>query len=332
MAAGEIVGAILGALIGLFIIISIAKAINIVREKENTIIERFGKFKCILTPGIHFILPWIDQPKAYTFRYFVTTASGATTYVEKTGLTKVLTQNEVLDFPKQNVITRDNATISVDAVLNYKIVNPKVMIYTTQNLPRMLSKVLQAQIRNVAGTLDVDQIIEDTAAMDRVKSEMKLVAVRWGVQIDFVKIQRVEAGSLTDVLAKKKNADLKNQEVIIRAKASKQKRVIESEGHRDRMIREAEGNAQAVRSRARGTAKATTNAARAEADSVRQIAAAIASTGENPTKYLLALKYLEALQQIATMANTDVRFLPHTTSVLQTLQMFGMSTIAPTKA
>jgi len=85
--------------------------------------------------------------------------------------------------------------------------------------------------------------------MDRVSQQMAAVAKRWGVHIEFVRIQKVEAGELTRVLAKKKNADLKNKEVIIAAKAQKQTKVIESEGHRDRMIREAEGEAQQIVSR-----------------------------------------------------------------------------------
>ena len=91
--------------------------------------------------------------------------------------------------------------------------------------------------------LDVDQIIEDTAALDRVSGQIDAVAARWGVRVEMVKVQRVEAGPLKAVLEKKKNADLTNKEMIIQAKAKKQTTVIESEGHRDRMIREAEGNA-----------------------------------------------------------------------------------------
>lgn len=93
----------------------------------------------------------------------------------------------------------------------------------------------------MAGTLDVDQIIEDNAALDRVSGEIDVIARRWGIRVELVKIQRVEAGELAGVLARKKNADLKNKEVIINAKSNKQTRVIESEGHRDRMTREAEG-------------------------------------------------------------------------------------------
>ena len=89
--------------------------------------------------------------------------------------------------------------VSLDALLNYKVVNPQVMLYNTQNLPRMMSKVLQAQLRNVAGSLDVDQLIESTAGLNRVGAEMKRISTRWGVHVEFVKVQKVDAGGLVSV-------------------------------------------------------------------------------------------------------------------------------------
>lgn len=292
---------------------------------------RFGKFHEELSAGVHFIVPWVDAPKRYTFRFFVTTPRGTTEAVSKVNQTKVLMQNEVLDFPKQSVISRDNAMISLDAVLNYRVTSARTMVYNCQNLPMMLSKVLQAQIRNVAGSLDVDQIIEDTAAMDRVCGEISPQARRWGVQVEFVKVQRVVAGALTDVLAKRKNADLKNQEVIINAKANKQTAVIESEGHRDRMIREAEGEAQQMLSRARGQAQAMINQARAESRAIKEVARALVRAGEVPTRYLLALKYITALKAITALPKTTVRMMPHETAYVQTVQDFGLNTVNPSR-
>jgi regulator of protease activity HflC (stomatin/prohibitin superfamily) len=330
--ASTVVLAIVLSLLGLFIIASIVKSIIVVREKEVVIVEHFGKFSSALTAGVHFILPWIDAPKTFSVSYYISNNRGEMEHVVRKGQTRVSTQNEVLDFPRQHVITRDNALIHLDAILNYRIVSPKTMIYACQNLPRMLSKVLQAQIRNIAGTYNVDKIIEDSSTMDRVSGEIDSVARRWGCKVEFVKIQKVETGELRDVLARKKNADLKNKEIIIKAKAHKQTRVIESEGHRDRIMKEAEGEAQRMLSRARGQAQAIVNAARAEARSVKEIARAIARTGENPTKYLLALKYIDALKRIADMGQTEIQFLPHETAFLQTTSMLGLNTVLPRSA
>ena len=120
------------------------------------------------------------------------------------------------------------------------------MVYSVTNLPNVLSKMLQAQLRDVAGALDVDRIIEDTAILDRVAGELDMIARNWGVKFEMVKIQKVQADELSEVLAQKKNADFKNREVIINAKASKQTKIITAEGQRDQKIREAEGEAQRI--------------------------------------------------------------------------------------
>ena len=221
-------------------------------------------------------------------------------------------------------------------------------------------------VRAVAGSLDVDSIIEETATMDRVAGELNALASRWGVSVSFVRFQRVDALGLTDVLAKRKNAELNNQSIVsaaewsgvrhgyccerlaqrrrlnapppppsprssspcaqvISARAYKQKSVIESEGNRDRMIREAEGEAQQTRSRARGEAKAILNQAQAEAESVTEIARAIRRTGENPTRYLLALKYIDTLKAIMSAPRTRVHFIPAQASTVMSMSSLGIT-------
>ncbi|CAK4640144.1 hypothetical protein LEN26_018788 [Aphanomyces euteiches] len=313
--------------LALLIIITAMKGIRIIKEKEVMVIERFGRFKTILSPGCHFIIPFVDKPRAHMQKYVVNIGERLT-LVDKPNILTISTQNEVLDFPKQPVITRDNAAIFLDAVLQYSITSPKTYIYSVQNLPHLLSVLLQAQIRNVAGSLDVDQIIEDTAQMDRVSGLMDAAAVQYGVKISLVKIQRVDAGALSQVLAKKKQADLNNKEIIIQAKALKQTTVINSEGNRDRMIKESEGEAQQALSRARGEAQAIVNAASAEARSIKEISKVVSRSGENPLRYLLALKYIDVMQQIMTLKQTEVQLMPFETTFLQTVRGLGLNTVA----
>lgn len=320
--AGAVIGGVIGAAVFIFLIISFFKTFVVVREKQALVLERCGRFRAVLTPGVHMIIPWVDAPKVYHVHYYLESPTGEVQLVEAARKV-VSTQDEVMDLPKQSCITRDNASISLDVLLSYRVTNPKQMVYSCANLPRLMCKVLQAQVRAVAGSLDVDSIIEETATMDRVAGELGAVAARWGVSVSFVRFQRVDAGPLTDVLAKRKNADLENQSIIIKAKATKQKNVIESEGNRDRVVREAEGEAQQLKSRARGEAKAITNAAAAEAESVKEVARAIARSGENPTRYLLALKYIDALRTILSQPHTNVKFVPRETAAVQTMDAFG---------
>ena len=129
------------------------------------------------------------------------------------------------------------------------------MIYSTQNLPYMLSKLLQAQIRNAAGTLDVDKIVDDTTVLSGIQSSLQNVTQQWGVRIEKVGVQEVDTHELRAALAKRKTAELNNKEVIITAKTTKQTTIVHAEGKRDEMIRIAEGVAQQTVSRARGEGK-----------------------------------------------------------------------------
>ncbi|RHY18808.1 hypothetical protein DYB37_001918 [Aphanomyces astaci] len=304
MVDSRTVGLIVAAAVVVFVIVTALKGIRIIKEKEVMVIERFGRFKTVLSPGCHFIIPFVDQPREHTQKYVVNVADRLT-LVDKPKILTISTQNEVLDFPKQPVITRDNAAIFLDAVLQYSITSPKTYIYTVKNLPHLLSVLLQAQVRNVAGSLDVDQIIEDTAQMDRVSGLMDAAAVQYGVKIAMVKIQRVDAGALSQVLAKKKQADLNNKEIIIQAKAMKQTTVINSEGNRDRMIKESEGEAQQTLSRV------------------------VSRSGENPLRYLLALKYIDVMSQVLSLKQTEVQLMPFETTFLQTIRGLGLNTVAP---
>jgi regulator of protease activity HflC (stomatin/prohibitin superfamily) len=323
--AGTVIGIIVAVAVGLFLVTAMYKSVLVVREKQVIIVERLGRFSSLLTPGVHLIVWPLDRPKVVRTRVYLNDSFGATQLVEKATY-RLSTQDEILDVPRQNVITKDSAAIYLDVLLNYKVVNPKAMAYSAQNLPNMMARLLQAQVRNVAGNLEVDALIEETSQMDRVAAELNAVASRWGVAVSFVKFQRVDAGPmLSDVLAKRKNADLQNQSVLIRARATRQKAVIEAEGERDRMIREAEGEAMQIRARARGEAKSVVNAAQAEADAVREIARAIGRTGENPLRYLLALKYIDTLKTIMARPNTTVRFLPVATSTAQTMAGLGVN-------
>mmetsp|Transcript_1790 Transcript_1790/g.4578 ORF Transcript_1790/g.4578 Transcript_1790/m.4578 type:complete len:333 (+) Transcript_1790:79-1077(+) len=298
-----------------------------VKEREAVIVERLGRFLRMLQPGINFIIPFIDRPKRYSWRYYVTDNLGNPNLVERKSY-RISNQNEVIDFPKQMVISRDNAQLQLDAVLSWKIVNQRQMIYSTVNLPQMLSKMLQAQLRNVAGSLDVDQIIEEASTLNVLTSMLDNETMRWGVKVLFVKVQRVDALSLSSVLAQKKNADLKNKEIVIQARATKQTLVIESEGKRDAMTKEAEGAAQEMISRAQGQATAILNAANAEARSIKEVARALAADGENPSHYLVAIRYLDVLKQIMALPNTTLELLPPAVAQLKAAQLLGLNTAA----
>jgi regulator of protease activity HflC (stomatin/prohibitin superfamily) len=253
------------------------------------------------------------------------------TLIEKVNAVRVSTQREVLDFPKQSVITRDGAQLLLDAILNYRITSARTTLYTTTNLPRMLSKLLQAQVRSVAASLDVDQLIEGSSAIARLRGDMSVVASRWGVEVQDVRLQEVRAGSLSDALEQHKSADLANQGIMIAARSDRQTAILDGEAQRDRRVREAEGEAAQIRANARGEARAIVNKATAEAKSVSEIGRAVGARGAEMAQYLLALKYMDVLRGVSAMPNTNIYFLPSSSAIIQTVQALGLNTVIPRK-
>jgi len=302
-----------------FVLYGLCHSVYLVQQKEFIVVERFGQYQSTLSAGLHILIPYVDRPKKFNVKYHVADSQGHVTVVEKTGLIRISTQTQVMDFPKQMVITRDNGLLFLDCVVNYAIKNPKQMIYSVTNLPHVIERILQAQIRNVAGGLDVDQLIEDSALLHVLTGMLDNEAMRWGVKVNFVKVQKVYAPNFESVLQKKKETDLKNKQVIIDAKAGKQTNMIESEGQRDASISKANGTAQEVLSVARGAAQATINFANAEARSIKEIARALEGDAGNPVHYLLASKYMDALRDIIALANTQVLWVPRETALFQAL-------------
>ena len=214
------IGAVLGTA-GFLFVLWLLCGLTTVREKEVIIIERLGTFRTILTAGVHWYPPLIDSPRRYATNYTVD-VGGYTKVINKNDY-RISLQHEVLDFPKQvcllslvpcttpptlnlwnshseflsfsrfqNVVTKDGAAISLDAVLSYQLASAasaRTMVYSVNNLPLVLSRLMQAHIRNVAATLDVDKIIEDSAAMNVLTQLLNEVTIKWGVRINFVKIQ-----------------------------------------------------------------------------------------------------------------------------------------------
>ncbi|GKT22958.1 hypothetical protein ADUPG1_012278 [Aduncisulcus paluster] len=322
---------IMGCILGLILLIGIFKSIVVVKEKEVIIVERFGKFRDLLKPGIHCMIPFADRAKKIVERYYVSDARGQIHLVHKV-LNRVSVQSEVIDFAKTFVISKDNASCFLDAILSYSIKSPKVAVYSCKNIPLLLSKLLQAQIRNVAAGLDVDQLINDVSTMSRLTSLMASEVQSLGVAIQFVKVQKVETKGIKDDLEKNNQALYRNREQITLAKARKQVAVTNAEGQRDSEIKGVEGEAQEMISRARGNAQAIRNAASSEATSIKEMGKTLLAGckvgSDSPVHYFLRVKYLEALQHIMQSGKVDTVSSLKGTEGTAGLDLFDIKTLA----
>ena len=124
-------GIVIVVLLGLAVFL-IYCSIIVVKEKQVVVLQRCGRFHRVLDPNIHLTIPFFDRPRKYSWRFYETSSTGGVKLVNKSNQYIVSTKTEVMDFPKQDVISRDNARVTLDAILNYKITNPKRMLYRTQ--------------------------------------------------------------------------------------------------------------------------------------------------------------------------------------------------------
>ena len=178
---GNMFGTAIAAIFALVVVAAIVSCVKIVKEQESMVIERFGSYKGTLTSGINFIIPVMDRPRPIFWRYKKTDVSGIE-YVITAERTTIDLREQVFDFAKQNVITKDNVTIEIDAMLYFQITNTHAAVYEIANLPDAIEKLCKTSLRNVVGKLDLDECL---TSRDKINSELGQVmdeaTDKWGV-------------------------------------------------------------------------------------------------------------------------------------------------------
>jgi regulator of protease activity HflC (stomatin/prohibitin superfamily) len=296
---------IAGAVVFAFLVV---KTFRIVGQAEVMVIERLGRFHRLARSGFNIIIPGFERPKSIDVRYFEGVAGGARKLLSST-TTRIDLREQVLNFPSQPVITKDNVTIDIDAVLYYRIADPQKATYSVQNLPYALETLTRTTLRNIVGEIELDQTL---ASRDMINTRMREVvetaAIGWGVDVTRVELQSIEPPhDIQQSMELQMRAERERRAAVTNAEASKRAAVLEAEGQREAQIRKAEGEKEAAILRAQGLAQGRLAMADAEAEAVRRISCALPS-GDAAT-YLLGLKYLEALPSLASGKGTTV-FLP----------------------
>ena len=129
-----------------------------IKQAEVIVIERLGRYDRILTPGLHFVVPFLERPREILWTYIQEVERGRY-YRYVRSVERIDLREAVYDFPKQNVITRDNVTMEINALLYYQITDPKAAVYEVANLPEAIEKLTQTTLRNVIGSMDLDETL-----------------------------------------------------------------------------------------------------------------------------------------------------------------------------
>src|SRR5215216_4684836 len=246
--------------IALLIILALALLIGtssfkIVGQAEVMVVERLGKFNRIARSGLNILIPFVERPKSIDVRYFNADVNGVKK-ITAGSTARIDLREQVLNFPSQPVITKDNVTIDIDAVLYYRVADPVKATYSVQNLPYALETLTRTTLRNIVGEMELDQTLASRDQINqRMRETIEEASIGWGVDVTRVELQAIEPPR--DIQ--------QSMELQMRA-----------EGERDAAVL-----------RAQGLAEARLAMAQAEAEAIQRIAGALPD-GQAAT-YLLGL-------------------------------------------
>ncbi len=325
-----------------FVVFFILSGIKVVRQSENIIIERLGKYHATLEAGINVVWPVIDKPRNIHWRETREGLQGQK-MVRFFTRPRIDLRETVYDFPRQNVITKDNVVTEINALLYFQIMDSKKAVYEIENLPDAIEKLTQTTLRNVIGDMDLDETL---TSRDTINTKLRLIlddaTNKWGVKVNRVELQDINPPrDIRDAMEKQMRAERDRRAKILEAEGEKASRILEAEGVRESDISRAEGEKQASILSAEGeaiakiqVAKADAEArilvAQAEAEAIRLITETLKSQNADPTTYLLAVKYIETLSQMTSGKDNKVIYMPYeATGVISSLgsikEMFNKS-------
>lgn len=308
---------ILAVVIVLLCIVIISAGVKVVPQSETRVIERLGRFHSVLPPGINFIIPFVDRPKII-YQRMIERLSNGRNVVKMTSTYRIDLREQVYDFPSQQVITRDNVTTEINALLYFQIVDPKKAVYEIDNLPNAIEKLTQTSLRNVIGELELDETL---TSRDTINSRLQVIlddaSNKWGVKVNRVELQDITPPeSVRVAMEKQMQAERNRRAEILNAEGEKQSLILRSEGEKASKINQAEATKQSEILRAEGEAQAIILNAQAEADAIVRVAQAVADTQTNPATYMLAMKYIETLREMTSGKDNKTVFMPYEASSL----------------
>lgn len=302
----DIMSYILIAII-ILVAIFVKKALMIIPQSETKIIERLGRYHATLEPGINIIIPFFDTAKS-----IVCLQHGRYVYSNSIDL-----REQVYDFDRQNVITKDNIQMEINALLYFQIVDPFKAVYEISNLPNAIEKLTQTTLRNIIGELELDETLTSRDTINtKLRSVLDDATNKWGIKVNRVELQDITPPqSVLQAMEKQMQAERNKRATILTSEGQKAAAILQSEGQKTARINQAEADKQTAILQAEGAAQARIRRAEAEAQAIEKITEAVGKS-TNPANYLLAQKYIDMLNQVASGDKTKTVYLPYEASNL----------------
>ncbi len=293
-------GGFVAALIGVAVaFIFLMMGVRVVKQGYVYTIERLGKFTLAAEPGLHLIIPFIDRVGH-----------------------KVNMMEQVLDIPGQEIITKDNAMVGVDAVVFFQVLEAGKAAYEVANLYNAIMALTTTNLRTVMGSMDLDETLSKRDEINaRLLSVVDHATSPWGVKITRVEIKDIRPPlDISEAMARQMKAERLKRAEILEAEGDRASAILRAEGEKQSAILEAEGRREA----AFRDAEAREREAEAEAKATEFVSSAIASSGSQAINYFVAQKYTDAVAKFATSPNAKTILFPvEATQLIGTLGGIG---------
>lgn len=275
----------------LLVVLVLFAGIKTVPQGYRYTIERFGRYTRTLEPGLNLIIPFIENIGS-----------------------KLNVMEQVLDVPTQEVITKDNASVSADAVAFYQILNAAQAAYQVSNLENAILNLTMTNIRSVMGSMDLDELLSNREVInDRLLRVVDEAVGPWGIKVTRVEIKDIQPPKdLVDAMGRQMKAEREKRALVLEAEGFRNAQILRAEGAKQSAILQAEGEREA----AYREAEARERLAEAEANATRMVSEAIAAGDINAINYFVAQKYTEAMAAIGSAPNSKIVLMPMEASSL----------------
>ena len=286
-------------LLVILVVVYLITGVRVVRQGYVYTIERLGRYALAATPGLHFIVPFVDRVGH-----------------------KVNMMEQVLDIPGQEIITRDNAMVGVDAVVFFQVLDAGKAAYEVSNLYVAIMQLTTTNLRTVMGSMDLDETLSKRDEINaRLLSVVDHATSPWGVKITRVEIKDIRPpADISNAMARQMKAERDKRAAVLEAEGMRQAAILKAEGEKQAAVLEAEGRKEA----AFREAEARERLAQAEARATLMVSEAIAKGDVQAVNYFVAQKYVEAIQHLASADNSKVILMPlESSSVIGALGGIG---------
>ena len=287
MDTGNIVGFIVLALLVLFVISTVVRAVRIVPQATAVLVERLGKYSRTLDAGLHFLVPFIDRPRAV-----------------------VDLREQVVSFPPQPVITEDNLVVSIDTVIYFQVTDPVAATYEIANYIQAVEQLTMTTLRNIVGGMTLEQALTSRDEINnRLRGVLDEATGKWGIRVNRVELKGIDPPpSIKDSMEKQMRADRDKRAMILTAEGQRQSAILTAEGGKQAAILNAEGDRQSLILRAQADREAQILKAQGEGQAIQTVFQAIHDGA--PDQSLLAYQYLQMMPKIAEGSANKVWIVP----------------------